>query len=95
MPALPDVPTLIELGYKIQIGTGRGFVMPAGVPKDAVAVMEALLEKVHKSARWREYAVNNLYEDRWMGSAEFARYLAEQRVAQREFVEGIGLSKKP
>jgi putative tricarboxylic transport membrane protein len=95
MPALPDVPTLTELGYKVQIGTGRGFVMPAGVPKEAVATMEALLEKVHKSALWRDYAVNNLYEDRWMGSAEFARYLAEQRVAQREFVDAIGLGKKP
>ena len=94
MPALPDVPTLTELGYKVQIGTGRGFVMPAGVPKEAAAAMEALLEKVHKSARWREYAVNNLYEDRWMGSAEFGRYLVEQRVAQREFVEAIGLGKK-
>jgi putative tricarboxylic transport membrane protein len=95
MPALPDVPTLTELGYKVQIGTGRGFVMPAGVPKEAAAAMEALLEKVHKSPRWREYAVNNLYEDRWMGSAEFARYLAEQRAAQQEFVEAIGLGKKP
>jgi putative tricarboxylic transport membrane protein len=95
MPALPDVPTLTELGYKVQIGTGRGFVMPAGVPKEAVATMEALLEKVHKSALWRDYAVNNLYEDRWMGSVEFARYLAEQRVAQREFVDAIGLGKKP
>ena len=94
MPALPDVPTLTELGYKVQIGTGRGFVMPAGVPKEAAAAMEALLEKVHKSARWREYAVNNLYEDRWMGSAEFAHYLAQQRDAQREFVEAIGFSKK-
>jgi len=95
MPALPDVPTLTELGYKVQIGTGRGFVMPAGVPKEAVATMEALLEKVHKSALWRDYAVNNLYEDRWMGSAEFTRYLAEQREAQREFVESLGLGKKP
>jgi len=95
MPALPDVPTLTELGYKVQIGTGRGFVMPAGVPKDAVAAMEALLEKVHKSARWRDYAVNNLYEDRWMGSAEFAKYLAEERVARQEFIDAIGFSKKP
>jgi len=95
MPALPDVPTLTELGYKVQIGTGRGFVMPAGVPKEAVATMEALLEKVHKSALWRDYAVNNLYEDRWMGSAEFGRYLSEQRVAQQEFIEAIGFGKKP
>jgi putative tricarboxylic transport membrane protein len=94
MPALPDVPTLTELGYKVQIGTGRGFVMPAGVPKEAAAAMEALLEKVHKSARWQEYAVNNLYENRWMGSAEFTRYLIEQRAAQKEFVDSLGLGKK-
>jgi putative tricarboxylic transport membrane protein len=94
MPALPDVPTLTELGFKVQIGTGRGFVMPAGVPKEAVAAMEALLEKVHKSARWQEYAVNNLYENRWMGSAEFTRYLVEQRAAQKEFVDSLGIGKK-
>jgi putative tricarboxylic transport membrane protein len=95
MPALPDVPTLTELGYKVQIGTGRGFVMPAGVPKEAAAAMEALLEKVHKSARWQEYAVNNLYENLWMGRADFTRYLIEQRAAQKEFVDSLGLGKKP
>lgn len=95
MPALPDVPTLTELGYKIQIGTGRGFVMPAGVPKEAVVAMEALLEKVHKSALWKDYSQKNMYEDRWMGSAEFAKYLAEERVARQEFIDAIGLGKKP
>jgi len=95
MPSLPDVPTLVELGYKVTIGTGRGFVMPAGVPKEAAAEMEAILEKVHKSARWREYAVNNLYENVWMGSAQFTRYLIEQRAAQKDFVDSLGLGKKP
>jgi putative tricarboxylic transport membrane protein len=95
MPALPDVPTLTELGYNVQIGTGRGFGMPAGVPKEAVSAMEAILQKAHRSAMWREYAERNMYEDRWMGSEEFTRYLAEQRAAQREFIEAIGLAKKP
>ncbi len=95
MPALPDVPTLTELGYKVQIGTGRGFIMPAGVPKEATAAMEVLLEKVHKSALWRDYSQKNMYEDRWMGSAEFTKYIAEQRAAQMEFVQSIGLAGKP
>ena len=33
----PDVPTLTELGTKVQVGTGRGFAMPAGVPEEAAA----------------------------------------------------------
>ena len=95
MPALPDVPTLTELGYNVQIGTGRGFGMPAGVPKEAVLAMEAILEKVHKSALWKDYSQKNMYEDRWMGSAEFGKYIAEQRAAQKEFIDSIGLGKKP
>lgn len=95
MPDLPDVPTLIELGYKVQIGTGRGFGMPAGVPKEAVAAMEAALLKAHQSPIWRDYAKQNKYEDVWMDSAEFARYLTEQRAVQGDFVKSIGMGKKP
>ena len=94
MPALPDVPTLTEIGYKVEIGTGRGFGMPAGVPKEAVSTMEGILKRAHASALWQDYSKKNMYEDRWMGSAEFTKYLAEQRVAQKEFIDSIGLSKK-
>lgn len=95
MPALPDVPTMLELGYKVEIGTGRGFGMPAGVPKEAVAAMEAALEKAYRSPLWQDYAKKNMYEDAWMTSAAFTRYLAEQREVQAEFVKSIGMGKKP
>lgn len=94
MPALPDVPTLTEIGYKVEIGTGRGFGMPAGVTKEAVAAMEGILKKAHESPLWRDYSQKNMYEDRWMGAAEFAKYLGEQRAAQKAFIESIGLAKK-
>jgi hypothetical protein len=29
-----------------------------------------------------------------MGSAEFTRYLVEQRAAQKEFVDSLGIGKK-
>ena len=95
MPALPDVPTMLELGSKITIGTGRGFVMPAAVPKNDAAAMEALLAKVHKSALWKDYAQKNMYEERWMGSAEFARYLEVVTKEQEEFVKAVGTTAKP
>lgn len=95
MPALPDVPTMLELGYKVEIGTGRGFGMPAGAPKEAVAVMEAALKKAHDSPLWRDYSKKNMYEEVWMDSAAFTRYLTEQRAIQGEFVRSIGVGKKP
>jgi len=94
MPSLPDVPTVTETGYKVQIGTGRGFGMPAGVPREAVATMEGILQKTHRSAAWKDYSQKNKYEDHWMGSAEFTRYLDEQRAVQMEFVQALGLGKK-
>jgi len=36
-----------------------------------------------------------MYEDRWMGSAEFTQYLRKSRAEQMEFIEAIGLSRKP
>ncbi len=95
MTVLPDVPTLKELGYPIVVGTGRGFAMPAGVPKEAAAAMEAVLRQVHASAAWKEFAARNMYEDAYMGSAEFAQYLVRRREEMQGFLTHIGLGQKP
>lgn len=93
LPGLPDVPTLRELGYNIHVGGGRGFAMPAGVPKETAAVMEAALERAHKSPQWRDYATRNMYENTYMGSAAFGQYLAKNMAAIGEFMEAVGIKK--
>ena len=93
LPGLPDVPTLRELGYNIHVGGGRGFAMPPGVPKDAAAIMEAALEKAHKSPQWREYAARNMYENTYMGSAAFTQWLQKQLAPMGEFMEAVGIKK--
>lgn len=92
---IPDVPTLRELGYSVSVGTGRGFAMPAGVPKEAVAAMEAVLGQVHGSPAWKEHAARHMYEDMYMGGAEFADYLARRREEMRDFLAHIGIVQKP
>lgn len=44
---------------------------------------------------WEDYSQKNMYEDRWMGSAAFAKFLAAQRLTQKAFIDSIGLAKKP
>jgi putative tricarboxylic transport membrane protein len=95
LPAVPEVPTLKELGYPVVFGTGRGFAMPAGVPKEAAAAMEAVLKRVHDSAAWKEFSSRNMYEDTFMGSAEFAQFLAQRRGEMHDFLMSIGLTQKP
>lgn len=95
LPQAPDVPTMQELGYPITAGTIRGFTYTAGVPREAVATMEAALKKAHDSAEWKEIAKRNVFQDVFMGSAEFTKFLAARMVEYKEFYDAIGLGKKP
>ena len=95
LAAVPDVPTMKELGYNISVGTGRGFVMPAGVPKEAAVAMEAALKRVHDSPAWKEFAARNNYEDMWLGSAEFGKLLMSLSTEMNEFLAHISAPQKP
>lgn len=94
LSVVPDAPTLMELGYKIHIGTERGFAMPADVPAEAAAQMESMLQRVYKSAMWKEYADKNMFENIWMGRAEYARHLAQRQVLVQEFLQAVGIAGK-
>ena len=94
LPAVPDAPTMRELGYKVVVGTGRGFVMPAGIPKEALATMEAALKRVYDSAAWKDFAKRNNFEDNWLGSAGWAKSLAAQQSQMEEFLAHISAPQK-
>jgi putative tricarboxylic transport membrane protein len=94
LPQVPDIPTLIEQGYPISAGTIRGFTFTAGVPKQAVDTMEAVLRKAHDSPEWKDFAKRNMYQDVFLGSAEFTKFLEAKMVEYREFYDAIGLGKK-
>jgi putative tricarboxylic transport membrane protein len=94
LPQAPDVPTLQELGYPIVAGTIRGFTFTAGVPKEAVTTMETALKKAHDSAEWKEIAKRNIFQDVFMGSAEFTKFLSARLLEYKEFYDAIGLGKK-
>src|SRR5687767_14745626 len=91
---LPNVPTLKEQGYDIRAGAMRGFVSPAGIPREAAKTLEDTLAKVHKSAAWRDYLAKNMYEDVYMNGEEFAKWLAAQHTEMLQFLTETGLAQK-
>lgn len=93
MPQLPDLPTATEAGYKMDVGTIRGFAFTAGVPAEAVKVMESVLEKAHKTKQWKDHAARHYYEDRYMGSAEYTKFLAQRIEEYRDFIKEVGATK--
>jgi len=89
----PEIPTLKELGYNVVIATGRGFVMPAGVPKEAAGAMESALKHAHDTPAYKESADRNMFEDKYLGSADFTRYLLKSQDELAEFLKAVGLLK--
>lgn len=94
LPMVPDTPTLKELGFNIAVGTGRGFAMPADVPQEVVTHMEGVLKGVYNSAAWKAHAERNMYENIWLGAADYAKHLQERLAEVREFQQAIGLLKR-
>jgi putative tricarboxylic transport membrane protein len=93
LPQVPEIPTLVELGFPITAGTMRGFAFTAGVPKQAVDTMETALRKAHATPDWKEFAKRNMYQDVFLGSAEFSKFLETRMAEYKEFYDAIGLAK--
>jgi putative tricarboxylic transport membrane protein len=89
----PDIPTAKELGFNIIAAVGRGFAMPADVPKEAAATMEAALKRVYDSKAYKEYSHRNMFDSNYLDSAGFAKYLAVNRLVQEEFLRALGVVK--
>jgi putative tricarboxylic transport membrane protein len=90
LPQLPDIPTATEAGYKIDEGTIRGFVFPAGVPKEIATMMEGVLKRAYESQQWQEHARKYYYEDRYLASAEYLKFLYTRVDKYKEFFKEVG-----
>src|SRR6185436_9655115 len=95
MPQLPDLPTATEAGYKIEAGTIRGFAFPAGVSKEIATMMEGVLEKAHKTPQWQDHANKYYYENRYLGSAAYAKFLVQRMEEYKEFYNEVAATVKP
>jgi putative tricarboxylic transport membrane protein len=89
----PDIPTAKELGFNVIAATGRGFAMPADVPKEAAATMEGALKKVYDSKAYKEYSYKNMFDNNYLDHAAFRKYLEVNRLVQEEFLKAIGVVK--
>ena len=74
-PLAPDIPTMAELGYPIDIDTWYGLVAPAGTPKDIVAKLNAETVRILNIADLREKTRSQGIELGGSTPEEFAAFL--------------------
>ena len=92
LPALPDVPTVAEMGFKdFETSQWYGILVPAGTPKDVVKrLQEESLKALKSNAVTTRFA-----EDSAVGGGgspeEFAAFIAKQQKIWKEIVTKAGI----
>jgi tripartite-type tricarboxylate transporter receptor subunit TctC len=84
LPALPNVPTMTELGVPVVLDNMKGLMGPAGMPPQVVRSLHDNFRKAMQTATWKEYvAKSGLTED-----------YADGPAFQKEIVEAYELIGK-
>lgn len=90
IPGLKDVPTMKEMGYNVVSRSVRGVVAPAGISKQEEQFLVEMMRKVTQSKQWAEYAAKNMMTVNFLGGADYAKYLAEERERLSETLKALG-----
>src|SRR5690606_1811590 len=91
--ALPDVPTLKELGHDVSLSVWFGAFAPAGTPADVLDTLSAACEEAVKMPSLIDglAAANHLISYR--NREDFTAFYNEQFDVNRELLALIGLAK--
>ena len=87
---LKAVPTMKEVGYNVVSHSARGIVAPAGLAKHEVQFLVELMRKVTYSKGWAEYAGKNMMTVKFLGGADYAKFLADERANLTAVLKSMG-----
>ena len=88
--ALPDVPTMRELGYDVTYYLWVGMFAPKGTPAPIVATLTAAIDKAANSKAFIDPLTNIGLEPSYLPAAEFAKFWDEDLRRSEETIRQIG-----
>ena len=88
--AVPDVPTLKELGYDATFVNWRGFFGPPGLSEGQVSTYVGVLKKMYEAPAWEEVRTRNGWEDLFKPGKEFSAFLERQEKVIDELMGELG-----
>ena len=83
----PDVPTLKELGYDVNVSAWGGFALPKDTPDDVKEILYASFEKAVGSDSYAELCAKNQYSPMPLKHDEFAAFANEQYEFYKSYFE--------
>jgi len=88
--ALPDVPTMKELGYDVTYYLWVGLFAPKNTPAPILATLTAAIDKAAASPQFNEPLANVGLEPSYLPAAEFAKFWDQDVKRSEETIRQIG-----
>jgi tripartite-type tricarboxylate transporter receptor subunit TctC len=92
-PLLGDVPTAREQGLDVSLEAWRGIAAPKGMPKSAIATLEAAIRKTAEGPDFVQACEKLGVRPAFMPPAEFGSLIAKEDVELARIMQLIGLKK--
>jgi len=91
---MPDVPTMKELGYDVDLMMWRGIAVPKDTPDEVVLKLQDAFLKAAENETFKNFCKQYSVEINTMPAAEFDKFMAEQDKMIADLMEKIGLKKQ-
>jgi tripartite-type tricarboxylate transporter receptor subunit TctC len=92
-PAVPDVPTMGELGLAdFEVGTWSGLIGPRGIPADVVQKINAAVAAVVNDPVIRQRLIDEGAEIKVMSPAEFGSFMRTENIRWVKVVKDAGIT---
>jgi putative tricarboxylic transport membrane protein len=88
---VPDVPTLVESGFDVEVSNWRGVMGRPDMSDSAREDLIALVVDTHDSDEWAEALENNGWDDLLLTGDDYGDFLAAEETRVREILVQIGL----
>ena len=88
--AIPDVPTLRELGYDATFVNWRGFFGPPELSDAQISTYVGVLKKMYETLAWEKVRARNGWEDLFKPGKEFSTFLERQEKVIGELMGELG-----
>ncbi|MFD6055065.1 Bug family tripartite tricarboxylate transporter substrate binding protein [Agromyces sp. NPDC060279] len=91
---LPEVPTLVDEGYDIELTNWRGLLAPPGIDDADREALVELVTELHASDAWAKTLADKGWSDAFLVGDEFQEFLDGNIAEVTETLQTIGLGAK-
>ncbi len=90
----PDTPTFKDKGLNVTFKMFRGIAAPPGISPAVAAYYEGMMKKLTETPAWKEkYLDQYMLSSAWMGSKDFAGFVAQNETQFKALLTELGLIK--